>query len=67
MPPRPFPVPSTLIKMGSSTMLAMVPIMLPTMASRLAPSARTMKLAAADQMIKGAPQAMCRVYPLANS
>lgn len=35
-----------------------VPTMLPIIASLLAPSARTTKLAAADQMIKGAPQAM---------
>ena len=51
------PMPKPDMKMGSSTMLAMVPIILPTMASRLAPSARTTKLAAADQMIKGAPTA----------
>ena len=42
------PWPSTEIKIGSSSMFAMVPIMLPIIASRLAPSARTMKLAAAE-------------------
>ena len=51
------PMPKPDIKIGSSTMFAMVPIMLPIMASRLAPSARTTKLAAADQIIKGAPTA----------
>ena len=45
-------------KTGSSTMFAIVPIMLPIMASLLAPSARTTKLAAADQMTNGAPNAM---------
>ena len=49
------PCSSTEIKIGSSTIFAMVPIILPIIASRLAPSARTMKLAAADQIIKGAP------------
>ncbi len=34
-------------------MFAIVPIMLPIMASLLAPSARTTKLAAADQMTNG--------------
>lgn len=46
------------INRGSNTIFAMVPTMLPIIASLLAPSARTTKLAAADQMIKGAPQAM---------
>jgi len=36
-------------------MFAIVPIILPIIASLLAPSARTTKLAAADQMINGAP------------
>ena len=49
------PIPKTEMKTGSSTILAMVPIILPIMASRLAPSTRITKLQAADQMINGAP------------
>ena len=49
------PIPSPLINTGSRTMLATVPIILPIIASLLAPSARTIKLDAADQMINGAP------------
>ena len=52
------PICSPVMNSGSSTMFAMVPTILPIMASLLAPSDRTTKLAAADQMIKGAPQAI---------
>ena len=51
-------MPNPLIKSGSSAMFKIVPIMLPIIASRLAPSALTTKLAAADQMINGAPYAI---------
>ena len=52
------PIPIPLINTGSNTILATVPIILPIIASLLAPSARTTKLTAADQMINGAPYAM---------
>ena len=45
----------TLIMNGSRMIFMTVPIMLPIMASRLEPSERTTKLAAADQMMNGAP------------
>ena len=49
------PIPNPLINIGSKIILATVPIILPVIASRLAPSERTTKLAAADQIINGAP------------
>lgn len=49
------PICNPLIITGSNTIFTIVPIMLPIIASLLAPSDLTTKLAAADQMINGAP------------